>query len=210
MKQQTPLHTFIAYSRNDIGYLQEIKKSLIDFERENQIKTWYDGEIVAGTYWNEAITEKLEKADIILLLVSRNALYSNYFHEKEMKKALALHQKEVLVIPIILETCRWKKKLGNIQALPKDGLPIIKWQHESDAYVNIAEGIEDILPLARDLRAARTKREEKERNDEILILKRQLAEKEEELKRVLEENESLKKSTAKAFLDELKEENEVL
>ena len=212
MKQQDPLHIFIAYSRNDIAYLQKLKKRLKTFERKNEIKVWYDGEMIAGTYWNEAITEKLEKADIVLLLVSTDSLSSDYFHEKEMKKALARHQIDLLVIPIILENCLWEEELelSNIQALPKDGVPIIKWEHESDAYVNVAKGIKASLPLARGLRAERTKRQKRERNDEILILKRQLAEKEEELERVLEENERLKKSTAKAFLDDLKEENEDL
>ena len=195
MKQQNPLHTFIAYSRNDEAYLQKLKKHLKPFVRKNEIKVWYDGEMIAGTYWNEAITEKLENADIVLLLVSTDSLYSDYFYEKEMQQALARHQKDLLVIPIILKPCLWEDEieLSNIQALPKDGTAITKWLDKDEAYVNIAKGIKASFPRARNLRAERRKRQEKKRNDKILILERKLKEKEEELKMVLEENERLKK-----------------
>ena len=83
-QQKEQINIFIAYSRSDIAYLQKIRKYLKTFERKKEITIWYDGEIIAGEFWDKTITKKLENADMILLLVSADSLASDYFHQKEI------------------------------------------------------------------------------------------------------------------------------
>ncbi len=138
-----PVKIFIAYARLDVAYLQQVRKYLHPLERRKIIQVWYDGEIASGEPWEQHIKDNLQSAQIILLLVSANSLYSEYFYDKEMKKALERHEnKEAIVIPIILDDCMWEHtELGRLQALPQDGEPIEDWVRPSKAYKNVAEGI---------------------------------------------------------------------
>ena len=65
----------------------------------------------------------------------------------ELPKALERRkQGEAIVIPIILRPCLWKETpLKNIQMLPKDAKPVSKYSDEDDAYLEIAESINDII-----------------------------------------------------------------
>lgn len=131
---------FIAYAREDREFLDDLKKHLTPLCRSNKdLSIWDDGEIKSGTKWEDEIKTHLNEANIILLLVSANALASDYFYNKEMEDALKRHQKnEVSVIPIILSDCLWNETpLKNLQVLPTDGKPISKWHHKDEAYTEI-------------------------------------------------------------------------
>ena len=169
------INIFIAYSRTDNHFLQKIRTHLKFLERKKEIVIWYDGEIIAGSFWDNAIIDKLENADMVLLLVSADALASDYFHKKEMQKALERHaKKEALVIPVILKPCFWQDDLGDIQALPKDGKPIVKWRLKSDAYYNIARGVRESLELVKPLKANRLRREQQAYDSKIDSLEQEL------------------------------------
>ena len=143
---------FIAYSRLDENYLKELKKYLKPLRRKKNIQIWYDGEIVPGTKWETDIHKHLNEANIVLLLISANSLESDYFHSKEMLRALERHEKgEALVIPIILKYSLWMEEpeLSTLQALPKDGKPISSWEDKSEVYTNIALGVKKSVELVR-------------------------------------------------------------
>ena len=57
---QEQIKIFIAYSREDISYLQKLRKYLSVLKRGNSVKIWYDGEIKPGTRWNNEIKTHLE------------------------------------------------------------------------------------------------------------------------------------------------------
>jgi hypothetical protein len=52
------------------------------------INVWHDGDISAGTEWEQEIKEYLNKAHIILLLISPDFINSDYCYDTEMKRAL--------------------------------------------------------------------------------------------------------------------------
>ncbi|MGB1206446.1 MAG: TIR domain-containing protein [Chitinophagales bacterium] len=149
------INIFIAYSREDTAYIHKLRKYLHPLQRNRAIKIWYDGEIIAGTVWEEEIKKHLHAADIILLLVSSNSLYSEYFYDKEVKEALERHEAaKTTVIPVILAACLWEETpLRDLQVLPKDGFPIDNWSKEADAYVNIVRGISKRIDIIHDRRS---------------------------------------------------------
>ncbi|MFK7903744.1 MAG: toll/interleukin-1 receptor domain-containing protein, partial [Chitinophagales bacterium] len=165
------INIFIAYSRQDTPYLQQLQVYLRPISRNKNIHIWYDGEIVPGTKWEESIKKHLYAADIILLMMSADALNSDFFYETEMKRALEQHQNgKSTVIPIILSHCLWddpELQLVDLQALPQDGKPIKDWLHESKAYDNIARGIRRSIQLVigkrKEEAAAKEKKIEAER-----------------------------------------------
>ena len=147
----SPIKIFIAYARKDAPYLQELRKFLHPLERRKTIQVWYDGVIAPGEKWEQNTKDELQAAQIILLLVSANSLYSPYFYDKEMKDALQRHKEgEAVVIPIIIDHCLWDvTELGELQALPKDGKAIEDWDRPALAYNNIVRNIYHQITLQK-------------------------------------------------------------
>lgn len=138
---------FIAYSRADVDFLNELRKQFLPWEKANLIKVWYDGEIQPGIKWEHSIKSEMEAADIILLLVSPDSIASEYFYNKELLNAIELGEKgNKHVIPVILRPCRWEiTPLGKLQALPTDGKPINLWENKDQAYYDVVTKIEVLI-----------------------------------------------------------------
>ena len=79
-----------------------------------------------GEDWGKRISDNLEKADIILLLVSIDFINSSYCYDIELDRAIERHTNgESVVIPVILRCYMWKSTpFGTIQAVSKDGRPV--------------------------------------------------------------------------------------
>ena len=143
-----PLRIFCSYSHKDEEYLNELRDSLQTLERQGLIQLWHDREITAGKEWREVIDEELQGADIILLLVSRDFIASDFAYEEEMKRAIERHERgETCVIPLIvrptpsLEGAPFK----NIQSIPRDMTPVTAWDDRDKAWVNIEAEIRRVV-----------------------------------------------------------------
>jgi hypothetical protein len=143
---------FIAYSHEDLGFKNELKKFLRPMLRDERVSVWDDFDIEAGQDWDAKIKERLYGADVILLLVSSDSLASDYFYGKEVKVSLERHAKgEAVVVPVILRHCDWENTpLGGLEALPEKGRPVMEWPSRDQAWqdtVNrlrrVAENIEN-------------------------------------------------------------------
>ena len=104
---------------------------------------WSDRQITAGTEWATAIDKNLERADVILLLVSADFLASDYCYSVEMKRALTRHNDNTAcVVPIIVRAVDWTgSNIGKLQAVPKDGRPVTSWSNQDEAWTNVAKEI---------------------------------------------------------------------
>ena len=144
----TSLKIFLAYARKDAEYMRELKKHFAPLERNNNISIWCDSDIEAGENWEQSIKTALHNADIVLLLVSADAIASNYFYNEELPKALNRENKqEAKVIPIIIRPCNWElTSFKNLQALPFGGKPISTWGNHDLAYNEIVSSINQIIP----------------------------------------------------------------
>ena len=142
--QPKPVTLFYSYSHKDEGLQKELNEHLASLERIGLISPWHDREINAGVEWKGKIDERLDSADLILLLISSSFINSEYCYEKEMRRALERHkQGKACVIPIILRPCRWEHlPIKELQILPKDALPVTKWQRIDDAFNNVVTEIQ--------------------------------------------------------------------
>ncbi len=143
----TPAKIFIAYSRKDVTFLDELRSHLTPLERSSRIQVWYDGNIEAGREWDASIKEALYSADIILLLVSADSISSEYFYGNEVNISLERHRnRQARVIPIVLRPCAWEDTpLAELQALPKDGVAVSNWSSRDNAYADIVKAISQLV-----------------------------------------------------------------
>lgn len=141
---------FFSYSHKDRALRDELANHLKPLTQSGMIADWHDGEILPGDNWDREIQEKLNSAQIILLLVSSDFISSPYCETVEMKKAMARHDMgEARVIPIILRNCLWRMmSFGKLQALPTNGVPVTNqgtWRTRDDAFFDITEGILQVV-----------------------------------------------------------------
>ncbi|WP_404789018.1 TIR domain-containing protein [Altericista sp. CCNU0014] len=144
LTQSTPsMKLFFSYAHKDETLRDELAKHLSLLKRQNIITDWHDRNITAGTDWAQAIDNNLNTANIILLLISSDFLASDYCYDKEMTRALELHNQGIAcVMPIILRPCDWHSApFGKLQALPKDAKPVTTWDNPDEAFTHIAQGI---------------------------------------------------------------------
>jgi len=99
------------------------------------------------------IDDNLERAQIILLLISANFMVSDYSYEKELRRALERHDEgSARVIPVIVRDVNWSSaRFAMLQALPKDAKAVLNWSNSDSAWRNVSEGIERV---ARQIRSS--------------------------------------------------------
>jgi hypothetical protein len=134
---------FFSYSHADERLRDQLEKQLSLLRRQGVIKTWHDRRIGAGEEIDRAISEHVEKDDIILLLVSADFLASDYCYDVEMTRAMERHSAgEAIVIPVILRACDWHgAPFGKLNATPPDGIPIAQWPDIDEAFLHVAKAV---------------------------------------------------------------------
>ncbi|HAF21734.1 MAG TPA: hypothetical protein DCK93_02295 [Blastocatellia bacterium] len=123
--------------------MNDVRRQLIVYERNGRILKWHDRQIPPGSDWRGQIDERLNAAQIVLLFLSPHFIESRYCYEVEGETALRRrNSKEAEVIPIILRPCAWQDTpFGTLQALPRDAVPVSRWQDRDEACLNVATGV---------------------------------------------------------------------
>lgn len=152
-RRHKPASVFVSYARQDDELRRKLSDHLGGLRNGGYIKEWNDAQIIPGSEWESEIREKLEEADIILLLITSSFLGSKFIGDVELVRALDRHRrKEAIVIPVILKPADWKSTgLKDLQALPEGAKPVSLWANSDEAYVSIAEGLRKVID---DWRAA--------------------------------------------------------
>jgi hypothetical protein len=140
---QTDSVLFNCYSHKDEQLRKQLENHLTMLRRQGVIRCWSDRMISAGREWEGQIDQKLERAQVILLLVSADFLASDYCYDVEMRRALERHEAgTVRVIPVILRACDWSgAPFGKLKALPKDAVAVTSWPNQDEAFTDVAKGI---------------------------------------------------------------------
>ena len=147
-----PLSVFYSYAHADAKQRLKLSKHLAPLERIGLLRTWYDHEILPCAEWEQEISNKLDQANIILLLISPDFVASHYCYTVEFQRAMERREQNCAeVLPIIIRSTHgWTKipagkhMLGELNALPPLGLPIPAWKPQDTGWAKVAEGIEKV------------------------------------------------------------------
>jgi hypothetical protein len=142
------IHVFISYRHVDHRVVDDLRNHLGWLENSEDITVFDDRQMVAGDEWDTRIRKELDRADIVVLVVTAAFMRSPYCARTELRQALEMRSSRgVRVIPIIAETCDWEAMpLKSIAALPKDHAynlkPLNKWGRDRDvALTQIAQQV---------------------------------------------------------------------
>jgi hypothetical protein len=150
---------FFSYSHADEALRDQLEKHLSALKQQGLIEIWHDRRIPAGDDFDHTIRQELERADLILLLVSSDFLASRYCNDVEVRRAMERHQAgEARVIPVILRYCDWHGTLfGKLATTPRDGKPVKSFPDLDEGFLQVTQAIKAALiaPRSSTARAPR-------------------------------------------------------
>lgn len=144
---------FISYSHADEKHMIRLVSMLRPFEKQGILEIWQDREITPGDAWYQDIQKAMTECQIALLMISIDFLNSRFIQENELPRLLQFRREKGLrIIPIIVRDCPWTSEpiLKDLQALPKDGKPIVSFKgvgQPDRIWTEIAKKIEDIAKM---------------------------------------------------------------
>jgi internalin A len=137
---------FFSYSHKDETLRDELETHLKLLQRLGILSTWHDRKILPGKEWDGEIDLNLDRARIILLLVSADFIASQYCWDKEVAHAMERHETgEATVIPIMLRPCEWNgAPFAKLQGLPTNMRPVTEFENRDAAWKDVATGLRTI------------------------------------------------------------------
>jgi formylglycine-generating enzyme required for sulfatase activity len=152
-----PIRIFIVYAREDEKYVHQLRRTVQDMERRAEIKIWTDHELQAGEKWDEEIKAALHAAQVILILMSWDAMASEYIERVEMKNALERASSgQVRVAPVIVRKSAWTDTpIGHLQAIPRSGIPVADYKTPDDYWHDVRLDLKRLVDELRNQAPAR-------------------------------------------------------
>jgi adenylylsulfate kinase-like enzyme/TATA-box binding protein (TBP) (component of TFIID and TFIIIB) len=139
-----PAKVFISYAHADEDLRKALEIHLSGLKRRNLVSIWHDREIGVGQEWKEEISEHLENADVILLLVSASFIASDYCYGIELQRAMERHEmSQARVIPVFVKPCNFTGlPFAKIQGTPTDAKAVTTWPNQDEAWMLVSQRIE--------------------------------------------------------------------
>ena len=137
---------YVSYAPADAALQTQLSNHLTLLERQGVITSWSSHQIFPGSDRTQTIHQQLNTADIILLLISPDAIADDTCYHLEVQRAMERHQSgQARVIPILLRPVDWQgAPFGQLDVLPKNHQPVTTWPNQDQAFQEIAEGIRTV------------------------------------------------------------------
>jgi len=150
-----PVRVFISYAHRNEEHMDFLRAHLKLAERQRLITVWHDRLLRDGEHWNPQILDELNKADIIVLLVTAQFFASDYIYDHELRIA---RERETAgtakVLPLLVEECDWESSpIAQFQMVNR-GKAVIDTEHPSRAWTGLAKSVRT---AAEEIRKKRQK-----------------------------------------------------
>ena len=141
------LNLFISYAQVDRSFRDELANHLSSLRRGEVIRDWFDGDVTAGSEREQAVREHLQRAHLILLLVSADFLASDVCYSQEMRAAMQRHEaRKARVIPILVRPTDWHNApFAKLAVLPSNRQPVSQWPNRDEAWLEVVQGIRRVI-----------------------------------------------------------------
>ena len=153
MQAARALPLFICYAHANERIVRQLIPGLKVLARRGYIAAWRDTDLVPGEDWDDIIRRRLSEAQIILFMVSRQFLASEYITEHERPLAMELvKQKKAVVVPVLLSDCLWKgEDFAGFEKLPRKDEPISSFSPRDAAWTLVEHGLVRVVEQQRKL-----------------------------------------------------------
>ncbi|MBL8526805.1 MAG: toll/interleukin-1 receptor domain-containing protein [Burkholderiales bacterium] len=138
---------FLSYAHKDEQLCDHFREHLSALRRAKIVNDWHDRKIDAGGNWEGRIDEQLERAHLVLFLVSSSFLSSDYCQDIEVHRAMERHRAgDAVVVPIVLRDCEWRDALfGHLNPLPRRHRAVTLAPDRDEALAEITRELKGII-----------------------------------------------------------------
>lgn len=138
------------YDAADEVLKKQLDQHLAVLRQHERISTWDESQLTAGAEIEAGITAQIERAKMILLLVSADFLASDRLYNDHLQQALARHRRrEAVICPILVRPCSWEgasfAKLPTV--LPRNKKAATLWDDQDEGFRHIARELEGFLDI---------------------------------------------------------------
>ncbi len=149
-----PIEIFISYAQQDEKFKNQLETHLAMLKREKVINVWHSEQTTVGkaSGRQQEIADRIDSAQIILLLISPSYLASDSLYDYEMMHAIDRQQSgdPVRVISIIVRhVAPSEAPFQKLQRLPSNGKPIETWRDRNRAWATVVEEIQHVCKELR-------------------------------------------------------------
>lgn len=145
------IEAYISYASKDVRMYQALKEQLITLNFSNVDVVWSDESVDAGKDKQSVIEDRLQNADVILLLLSASYLASTHDSTISIEITRAAqrhHEEKARVIPILLRPCHWEgTAFSRLAVLPSGQTPIsVSNTHNKDqVYFEVSNAVKKTI-----------------------------------------------------------------
>ena len=147
---RSPIDVFYCASNADETIVAEMQKSLAVLKNSGFIRERSYETTVPGRSISDTAKTSMERSDILAFFLSPDFLGSPECMEQwEYAGNLAASNSNVFRVPIIIRQCPWRGLFADEDPmpLPKDGRPISSFDDEDEAWLQVYNGIKQIVDL---------------------------------------------------------------
>ncbi len=146
-ERRDSLSVFICYARKDEAFRDQLEGALVPYQRKGELEVWFDELVDPGQDWEDEILSRLERAQIIILLLSNDFVRSSYCMEKELPRALERRAEgECEIVPIVIRAGRYDKlDLGKIQAIQPEDKPVNEHEKADRAWLEVTKQLDRVI-----------------------------------------------------------------
>jgi hypothetical protein len=137
---------FCAAAPSDEALLAQWERHLTPLVQAGHMTLWSEQHLLAGSPRTEQIHDSLERADLLMLLLS-----ADFFASEEcialMEHALRRHQDgKARLIPLLLRPVAWQESpLASLSCVPPNQCPVTEWQNPDAAFDDCVRQLRRIL-----------------------------------------------------------------
>ena len=140
---------FISYARKDKKLCEGFRASLAPLARIHGVEAWHDGQILPVGAFEDDISQALEAANVVALLVSNHFFASGVCYGSVRKWALERHAAGAcVVVPVIADyVAGWQSgPFAHLNVVPADGKCVRDFSPQTKGWKEVAEGFIRLLP----------------------------------------------------------------
>ena len=138
------MRALVISAEKDMSFAQELLDSLRGLRAEFSLSS-IDLHVVGNedARSSELVDLRAREANIVLLVVSRDLLATDYGSSREVRMLLRRHNdRQSVVFPVIFRDSSWQgQPFGRLVPLPPGGTPVVKWPSRDEAVKQIIDGV---------------------------------------------------------------------
>jgi hypothetical protein len=140
---------FLSYSHRDKRWLEKIRTMLRPLERKDLIHLWDDSVIGPGQKWRAALDRAAASASVVVFLVSRNFIASDFIANNELAPIIrTAEERNITIMWLLLSDCLYDETpLRDYQAAHDISKPLDRLTpaRQNEELVKVAKQIRRVV-----------------------------------------------------------------